>query len=77
MLNKAIAKKGDLLFFRTEDHITHVGISMGGDKFIHQRIKLEGKVDIHSLNPDSPLYSSYRKRTFLFAKRVIEESNNL
>lgn len=49
ILNKAIAKKGDLLFFRTEDHITHVGISMGGDKFIHQRIKLEEKVDIHYL----------------------------
>ena len=70
-------KEGDLLFFGTGDRITHVGISMGGDKFIHQGSKLEGKVDIHSLNPDSPLYNSYRKETFLFAKRVIEESSNL
>jgi len=70
-------KEGDLLFFGTGDRITHVGISMGGDKFIHQGSKLEGKVDIHSLNPDSPLYNSYRKETFLFAKRIIEESNNL
>ena len=64
-------KEGDLLFFGTGDRITHVGISMGGDKFIHQGSKLEGKVDIHSLHPDSPLYNSYRKGTFLFAKRVI------
>ena len=45
--------------------------------FIHKGSKLEGKVDIQSINPDSPLYNSYRKETFLFAKRVIEESNNL
>ena len=70
-------KEGDLLFFGAGDRITHVGISMGGDKFIHQGSKLEGKVDIHSLNPDSPIYNSYRKGTFLFAKRVIKESNNL
>ena len=45
--------------------------------FTHKGNKLEVKVDIHSINPDSPLYNSYRKGTFLFAKRVIEESNNL
>tara|TARA_Y100001970_G_scaffold283524_1_gene398856 strand:+ start:219 stop:1376 length:1158 start_codon:yes stop_codon:yes gene_type:complete len=69
-------KEGDLLFFGTGDRVTHVGISMGGDKFIHQGSKLEGKVDIHSLNPKSPIYNSYRKETFLYAKRVIETSNN-
>lgn len=69
-------KKGDLLFFGSGDRVTHVGISMGGDKFIHQGSKLEGKVDIHSLDPKSPIYNSYRKETFLFAKRVIKKSNN-
>ena len=69
-------KKGDLLFFGSGDRVTHVGISMGGDKFIHQGSRLEGKVDIHSLNPKSPIYNSYRKETFLYAKRVIETSNN-
>ena len=44
---------------------------MGGFDFIHQGSKLEGKVDIHSFNPDSPKYNEYRKNTFLFAKRII------
>ena len=70
-INYGQFKKGDLLFFGNEDRITHVGISMGEEEFIHQGSKLEGKVDMHSLNPNSPIFNSYRKETFLFAKRVI------
>ena len=70
-INYGQFKKGDLLFFGNEDRITHVGISMGKEEFIHQGSKLEGKVDIHSLNTESPILNSYRKETFLFAKRVI------
>ena len=70
-INYGQFKKGDLLFFGNEDRITHVGISIGEEEFIHQGSKLEGKVDMHSLNPDSPIFNSYRKETFLFAKRVI------
>jgi len=65
-------KKGDLLFFGSGDRVTHVAISLGGPDFIHQGSKLEGKVDIHSLDPESPLYNDYRKGTFLFAKQMIE-----
>ena len=69
-------EKGDLLFFGSGERVTHVGISMGGNDFIHQGSKLEGKVDIHSLDPGSPIYNSYRKDTLLFAKRIIALSTN-
>ena len=61
---------GDLLFFGDKERITHVGISMGGLEFIHQGIKLEGKVDLHSLDPQSPSYNEYRENSFMFAKRI-------
>jgi cell wall-associated NlpC family hydrolase len=75
-VKKKNLKKGDLLFFGSGERVTHVGISMGVDNFIHQGSKLEGKVDIHSLNPDSPNFNSYRKETFLFARRITTSSND-
>jgi cell wall-associated NlpC family hydrolase len=69
-------EKGDLLFFGSGERVTHVAISMGGTDFIHQGSKLEGKVDIHSLDPESPIYNSYRKKTLLFAKRIIALSTD-
>ena len=61
-----------LIPFGSGERVTHVAISLGGPDFIHQGSKLEGKVDIHSLDPKSPLYNDYRKGTFLFAKRIIK-----
>ena len=75
-VKKKNLKKGDLLFFGSGERVTHVGISMGVDNFIHQGSKLEGKVDTHSLNPDSPNFNSYRKETFLFARRITTISND-
>ena len=75
-VKKENLKKGDLLFFGSGERVTHVAISMGIDDFIHQGSKLEGKVDIHSLNPDSPKFNSYRKETFLFARRITTSSND-
>ncbi|MCB0282888.1 MAG: C40 family peptidase [Calditrichaeota bacterium] len=64
-------RPGDLLFFGSEKRITHVGISIGGDEFIHQA----GYVHISSLNPEKENYSAYRKGQFQKAKRVIHAEN--
>ena len=65
-------KAGDLLFFGLNERITHVAISLGEQDFIHQGSKLEGRIKIHSFNPESPLYNQYRHKTFLFAKRILK-----
>lgn len=57
---------GDLLFFGESENITHVAISLGGFKFIHQG----GAVAIESLNDTDEDFSSYRKNTLKMIKRV-------
>jgi len=64
---------GDLLFFgfrpneKRGERVTHVGISLGGARFIHA----SGDVHINSLNPDDADYSEHRHTTFLRVKRII------
>ena len=64
---------GDLLFFGTKatperrEKVTHVGISLGGGKFIHEG----GDVRINSLDTNDPEYSEPRHKSFLRAKRII------
>ncbi len=60
---------GDLLFFGTDDRITHVAISLGGTEYIHQ----SGDVHINSLNPHSEIFSAYRFNTLKKIKRVLPE----
>ncbi len=57
---------GDLIFFGIDDRITHVGISLGGQDFIH----CSDDVHINSLDESDPLFNAYRKRTFRFFKRL-------
>lgn len=57
---------GDLLFFGTNDRVTHVGISIGKKDFIHQG----GMVSINSLDENSSNFSPQRLKTFLFARRL-------
>lgn len=67
-------KTGDLLFFgrRGQDdesppRITHVGIYLGDKLFIHA----SERVQINSLDPDSPLRDDHRIRRLLFARRLL------
>ena len=57
---------GDLLFFGTNDRVTHVGISIGKKDFIHQG----GMVSINSLDENSSNFSPQRLETFLFIRRL-------
>ncbi len=57
---------GDLLFFGSEDRITHVGISLGGPEFIHQ----SGMVQINSLDSTAADFSAYRLHGLRKIKRV-------
>jgi hypothetical protein len=64
---------GDLLFFGFKAHdgkkerVTHVGISLGGQRYIHE------SVDIHvnSLNPSDQDYSGSRREMFIRARRIL------
>jgi cell wall-associated NlpC family hydrolase len=66
-------KVGDLLFFGRRamdgkpERITHVGISLGGARFIHA----SNYVRTNSLDPADPEYSASRARSFVTARRII------
>ncbi|APF17308.1 NLP/P60 protein [Caldithrix abyssi DSM 13497] len=59
---------GDLLFFGQSERITHVGISLGGYKFIHQ----DREVRINSFNPQDDDFNAYRKKTLKLIKRILK-----
>lgn len=64
---------GDMLFFGEGERITHVGISLGGPRFIHASTY----VMMNSLSPSDPDYSDYRKRTLKRIKRIEQPKENL
>lgn len=60
-------KPGDLLFFGSNlDRITHVGISLGRDEFIHASTY----VMLNSLTEGAPNFSGYHSRTLQVIKRI-------
>ena len=59
---------GDLLFFG-KDRITHVGISLGGPRFIHE----SGDVHINSLSAQDQDFDAGRRDTLKQIRRVVGE----
>ncbi len=60
------AEPADLLFFgKTVDHVTHVAISLGDDRFIHA----SGWVRINSLKETDGDFSDHHLRTFISVNR--------
>ncbi|OPY63944.1 MAG: Murein DD-endopeptidase MepS/Murein LD-carboxypeptidase precursor [Syntrophorhabdus sp. PtaU1.Bin002] len=67
-IDKEELTTGDLIFFRRKnsDDISHVGIFMEDDKFIHASTRNGGGVRIDSLG------DSYYRQTFIGASRVLQ-----
>ena len=69
-------KPGDLLFFgrkatpTSKERITHVGIYIGNEEFIHE----SGMVQINSFDKSKKNYSHFRYTQFVKAKRIINSA---
>lgn len=61
---------GDLLFFGKTQRATHVGIYIGGMRFIHA----SGMVRINSLDPTQSDYNEQRHKTLIEVRRIINET---
>ena len=62
-------RAGDLLFFGHGERVTHVGISLGGARFIHQ----SDYVHVSSFDPNDGDFSGSLRKSLVTARRVIEE----
>jgi len=73
--NLAQLKRGDLLFFGRDpawggpQRIFHVGLYLGDKRFIHS----SERVQINSLDPNSPMRDELRIRTLIRARRILED----
>jgi hypothetical protein len=67
---------GDLMFFgsirNSKPRVTHVAIYKGDSEFIHSA----GRVMVNSLDSTRSNYSSYRKNSFLSARRILISFDN-
>jgi cell wall-associated NlpC family hydrolase len=60
-------KKGDLLFFGSPEHISHVAIYTGDYEYINAA----GMIRVNSLDTSMTNYNQYRRRTLVKAVRII------
>jgi cell wall-associated NlpC family hydrolase len=64
---------GDLLYFGGAGAVTHVALSLGGDRYIHAKGAPQSRVIISSLAPSSPEYLPEVAARYLGARRVVFE----
>jgi cell wall-associated NlpC family hydrolase len=70
-------RPGDLLFFgrpasaTTTERVTHVGIWIGNNQFIHA----SGNVRVASFDKAAPNYDEFNLKRFLRAKRILNATN--
>lgn len=69
---------GDLLFFgkkatdSTAEQISHVGMWIGNDEFIHSI----GRVHISSMDPKSPKYDAYNLGRYIKSERILDSKTS-
>ncbi|TDB63389.1 C40 family peptidase [Arundinibacter roseus] len=72
-------RPGDLLFFgtkateQTAEKVTHVGMWIGNEEFIHA----SGKVRISSMNSKAPNFDEFEKNRFIRAKRLLSHPQGI
>jgi cell wall-associated NlpC family hydrolase len=75
-------RPGDLLFFgrgatdSTRERVTHVGMWIGNDEFIHAP-GLEAHVKISSINPESEHYDEFNLNRYLRTKRMLASNRDI
>ncbi|MDF9800626.1 cell wall-associated NlpC family hydrolase [Catalinimonas alkaloidigena] len=75
-------RPGDLLFFgyaatdSTRERITHVGMWIGDNQFIHSP-GLEARVKISSVDPESEYYDEYNLNRYIRTKRMINSQQDI
>ncbi|HXC25432.1 MAG TPA: SH3 domain-containing C40 family peptidase [Gemmatimonadaceae bacterium] len=67
----AALRPGDLLFFsdRTDGHITHVALSIGGSQIAHCSL-VNGGFALNALDATDPI-AAHLRQTFRFARRIL------
>ena len=65
---------GDLLFFGRDGSISHVALSLGGERFIHAKGSPESRVLINSFDPRDGDYSPALSAIYMGARRVAVQS---
>jgi hypothetical protein len=67
---RAAMRRGDTLYFlNPQGRISHTGLYLGNDQFIHA---VEPTVRINSFNPEDKNYDAKRHASFAFARRLWE-----
>jgi SH3-like domain-containing protein len=70
--NMESLQPGDLLFFgRSIQRVTHVGVYMGGGKYIHS----SGYVRINSIDPNAPDYNLTDRKELVTSSRILNSLN--
>lgn len=65
-------EQGDLIFFGRDGAITHVALSLGGERYIHAKGEPQSRVLVNSLAPASPDHDARVAALYMGARRVTQ-----